>query len=127
MDGAPIRQDDYMLPFGLHRVAPGGIYDDRPIMSDRLLHARMAVIPIGAGLPHGKFIGKGLTRSNAGEADAGNAIHLERQDQTMPVDRRVFLQMVGDREADILPLLQPDERRGQRAVDHHRMGRAPAG
>src|SRR3546814_8613959 len=73
----------------------------------------MAVIPIGARLDDGKFINEFRARLDAGEADAGHAIHLERQDQAMPVDRAVLVEIVDDGESCGLPFLQPDERRSE--------------
>ncbi len=37
-----------MLAIRLHRVGFGGIDDDWAVMANRLLHARMAMIPVGA-------------------------------------------------------------------------------
>src|SRR3546814_9260682 len=60
------------------------------------------------------------TLVRAGEADAGNTVHLERQDQPVPVDRAVLVEIVDDGQARCLPFLQPDERRGHCAVDPDR-------
>ena len=59
-------------------------------------------------------------RSDAGKADAGNAVHLERNEQAVPVDRAVFVKVVDDGQARRLSLLQPDERRRHRSIDPDR-------
>ena len=55
-------------------------------MARLLLQTRMAVIPIGARLPHWKLVYERFMRLDAWKADARHTIHLERQEQTMPVD-----------------------------------------
>ena len=127
VDRRPVGQDDHMFSASLHRINARGIDDDGAIMAHRLLHAGMAVIPVGARLLDRKFIMEGFAGADAGEADARNAVHLKGEDQAVPVDRRVFLQPVGDGEADILAFFEPDQRRWQRAIDGDRMGRAAAG
>src|SRR3546814_7990504 len=77
----------------------------------------MAVIPICARLNDREFINEFGSRLDAGKTDAGYAVHLKGQDQTVPVDRAVFVKIVDDGEACGLSLLQPDKRRRHRAVD----------
>src|SRR3546814_11312667 len=83
-----------MLAVVADRVGARGIDDDRTIMAELFLKPRMAVIPIGPRLNDGKFIDKLRARLDAGEADAGNTVHLERQDQPVPVDRAVLVEIV---------------------------------
>ena len=52
-----------------------------------------------------------------GKADARDAVHLERHDQAVPVDGGVLVEHVSDDQLDVLALAQPDERRGDGAVD----------
>src|SRR3546814_10315098 len=61
--------------------------DLRPVMAELLLQARMAVIPIGARLHDRKLVGEGRARLDAGEGNPGHAVHLERHEQPVPVDR----------------------------------------
>src|SRR3546814_10128389 len=83
-------------------------------MADLFLQPRMTVIPIGARLPDRKFIGEGLARRDAGETDAGHAVHVKRQDQPVPVDRTILVrQPVGDVIAPLRPFLQLHERAGE--------------
>src|SRR3546814_19481731 len=77
----------------------------------------MAVIPICARLNDREFINEFGSRLDAGKTDAGYAVHLKGQDQTVPVDRAVFVKIVDDGEACGLSLLQPDKRSRHRAVD----------
>src|SRR3546814_5848930 len=92
-------------------------------MAELFLKPRMAVIPIGPRLNDGKYIDKLRARLDAGEADAGNTVHLERQDQPVPVDRAVLVEIVDDGQARCLPFLQPDERRGHCAVEDRKSTR----
>ena len=77
----------------------------------------MAVIPIGARLDDREFVGESRARLDAGKGDAGHAVHLERQEQPVPVDRAVLIQRILDVQPDLLPLAQPDQRPGDGAVD----------
>ena len=103
----------------------GGVDDQRAVQPHRFLHPGMAMIPIGARLPHRHIIGEGFAGADTGKADAGHAIHLKRHQQPMPVDRRILAQPVGHRDPHALPFAQPDQRCGDRAVDRHRVDSAP--
>src|SRR3546814_6299395 len=61
--------------------------DDRAVMADLLLEPGMAVIPVGAVLDDREFVGEGRLRQDAGEADAGHAVHVKGKDEAVPVDR----------------------------------------
>src|SRR3546814_8670684 len=73
-----VGQDDDMLAVVADRVGARGIDDDRTIMAELFLKPRMAVIPIGPRLNDGKFIDKLRARLDAGDAEPGNTVHLER-------------------------------------------------
>jgi len=90
-----------------------------------LLKAGMAVIPIGARLPDRELVGEGLPRPNARKADPGHAVHVEGQQQPVPVDRGVFAEHVGDVETDLLPFPEADQRPRHRAVDRDTVALAP--
>lgn len=118
---AVVGQDDHMFAVAGDGIGAGGIDDDRAIMPHLLLQAGMAVIPVSARLADRKAVGKAAARRNAGEADAGHAIHLERQQQAVPVDRGLLVQIVDDGERRVLPFAEAQQRRRHRAVDADRM------
>ncbi len=126
MHEAPVRQDQNMLAVIADRIGARRVDDDGAIVAHGLLQTRVAVIPVGARLLQRKLIDKGLARLDAGEADARHTVHLERQQQAMPMDRGVLVQCVGDRQAHVLAFAHPQHGGGQQAVDRHRMAGAPA-
>ncbi len=83
----------------------------------------MAVIPIRAALLHRKAIDKGLAGRDAGEADAGNAIHLERHQNAVPMDGTGHAQAVGDAQRDRGALAPTQDRTGQHPVNRGRHAR----
>ena len=80
--------------------------DDSPVGAIRFLETGMAVIPVGARLLDGELVGEGLARRDAVEADGRHAVHIERQDQAVPVDGRGFLQVIGDVDGDLFAFLE---------------------
>ena len=121
VEEAPVGKDDHVLPVVRHGIGARRIDDHRPVVTDLFLEPRMAVIPIGAGLPNGEFIDEGRAGADAGEAYPWNAIHLERNEQSMPVDRRIFGQVVFDDEPDVLTFAQPYQGRWNGPVDGDRV------
>ena len=83
----------------------------------------MTVVPVGAALADGIVVGEHLAGSDPREGNLRNAIHSIREDDTVPMDRRVFVQLVGHVQRDGLALPEAQEWRGHRAVDRH-CGRA---
>ena len=77
----------------------------------------MAVIPVGARLAHGEFVGEGLARPDPRKADARHAVILERHQQPMPVHRAVDIERIGDIEANSIAFGQADQRSRHAAVD----------
>jgi hypothetical protein len=123
---AMVGQHDDMLAVGRDRVFAGRVDHQRAIMPQLLLQPGMAVIPVGAGLPDRELVGEAFARIDAGEADSGNAVHLERQDQPVPVDRGLLVgERVDESEPRLLPFAQPDQRGGRGAVDPDRVALAP--
>ena len=86
-------------------------------MTKLFLQARMAVIPIGTGLDNRELINEGRSRLDARKADTRHAVHLERQQQTVPVDRAVDVEIVDDAEPRGLALFQTNKRTRHSAVD----------
>ena len=64
------------------------------------------MIPVGARLNDRKFVIEGRTRRNPGEAYTRDAVHRERYQQSVPVDRTVLVERVGHTKADVLALFQ---------------------
>ncbi|MNS85645.1 hypothetical protein D3C72_1195180 [compost metagenome] len=126
MQEAPVRQDQHMLAVIADRIDARRVDDDGAIVAHGLLHPRMAVIPVGARLPDRELIDKGLARLDAWEADPRHPVHLERQQQAVPVDRGVLVQGVRHRQAHVLALAHPQQGRGQQAVDGEGVARSPA-
>src|SRR3546814_11839941 len=60
------------------------------------------------------------TRLDSGEADARHAVHLERQDQAVPMDRTVLVEVIYDGELRSLSFLEAYQRRRHCAVDPNR-------
>ena len=126
MQEAPVRQDQDMLAVVGDRIGAGRVDDDRPIVPHRLLKPGVAVVPVGAVLTDRELVDEGLARPDAREADARHAIHLERQQQAVPVDRGVLVQGVGHRETGVLTFAEAQQRRRQQAVDRHGVPRSAA-
>src|SRR3546814_12530074 len=89
--------------------------DDRAVMADLLLEPGMAVIPVGAVLDDREFVGEGRLRQDAGEADAGHAVHVKGKDEAVPVDGRVLVPRVFDVDPDILAFAKAGEGGGEPA------------
>ena len=78
------------------------------------------MIPIGAVLSEVPFVIKGFSGLDAGERNAGNTVHLEWDEQSVPVNRRILHQHVRDVDADIVAFPEPDKRARDGAVDARR-------
>ena len=99
-----------MLAIIGHRIGTSRIDDHRGVVALLLLQAGVTVKPVRAGLFHGEFVREGLARADARKADAGHAIHLERHQEPVPMNRRVFFECVSDMQANSLAFLEPDSR-----------------
>ena len=82
-----------------------------------LLQTAVAVVPVGAALGDGEAVGKGLARFNSGKADARDAIHLEGQQDAVPMNRRGVGQAVGDANGGHLSLEPADQRARDGVID----------
>ena len=119
---AVVGKHDDVLAVRLHRIGVGRVDHDRPIMTELLLKTRMAVIPIGAVLLDRKLVEEARSSLDTGEGNARHTVILRRNEQAMPVDRAVLIQVVDDIQAHSLALAQADQGRGHRAVDADRLG-----
>src|SRR3546814_9186127 len=109
-----------MLAVVADRIGARRIDDDRAIVAELFLQARMTVIPVGPRLDDRKFVDEFRTRLDSGEADARHAVHLERQDQAVPMDRTVLVEVIYDGELRSLSVLEAYQRRRQCAVAPNR-------
>ena len=118
----PVRQLDDVVALVAERVRPLGLDDDRSVDAGLLLGGGMAVIPVGSGLDQREAILVRLARGDALEAvaDTGHAVLPTRQQQAMPVDRRLLAQPVSDVDDHRLALAEAQRRRRQLSVDGHR-------
>src|SRR5688572_18410512 len=99
MHERPVRQDEHMFAIIGNRIGSGRINDDRTVMAKLLLKPAVAVIPIGSRLLDGEFIGKAGAGPDAGETNARHTVHLEWDNEAVPVNRGVLIfQSVVDRE-----------------------------
>ena len=85
----------------------------------------MRVIPVGAALAQLEPVEKAFARRDAVETEAGHAIHPERQDDAVPVDRGGHTQAVGHAQVHRGALLPAQQRAGHAAVDGGRGPRHP--
>jgi len=90
---------------------------DRPGLANLLLQPGMAVVPVGAGLAHRKIDFEGLAGIDAGKGDAGHAVHLERQQNAVPVDRGRLVEMVVHPQVGVLSFPEFDDRAGRGVIE----------
>jgi len=93
---SPIGQLHHIVAIRLNRVGVYRIDDNSAVQPGLFLHAGMGVIPVSAGLSDFEAIVEGFPWRDAFKADARHTIHLIRQDNTVPMYRRLLVQTVGD-------------------------------
>ncbi len=125
IDGRPgeravVGQHQHVLAVVGDRIGSGGIDHDRTVDAVLLLVGAVTVIPVGSGMAEIELVVEGRARHDAREAHAGNAVHLERDEQAVPVDRAVLVERVMDAQAYPLTFLEADQRAGHGAVDADR-------
>ena len=106
-------------------ISGGRVDDQRSVEARLLLVARMAVVPVRAVLPQLESISEGCARRNAVKAHPGNAVHLRRDEQPVPVDRGRFLQSVRHPDGGGFAFAKAQHRTGQHAVDDRWRGALP--
>ena len=121
----PVRQLNNIVTIRADCFAAPRFNDDRPVHSRLLLMAGMRVIPVSTALLEAKTIGECFPGGNAGETDAGNPIHLEGQEDTVPMNRGGDRQTVVHPDGDHVAFAQAQGRRRQRAVDGRRQSHLP--
>ena len=62
------------------------------------------MVPVGTVLLHFKLIGEGFTRTDPFVADTGNPVHGVGQNNPVPMDRAVLIEIVCDMDSDLITL-----------------------
>ncbi len=86
-------------------------------MTELLLQPAVAVIPVGTILVHGISVFKGFTGFNAVKRNAGHTVHLERQNNTVPVDRGIFFQFILHTQHHLFAFFHTNKRSGHGSVN----------
>ena len=87
------------------------------VQAGLFLEARMAVIPVRAGLLDREAIGECLARRDAVKTETRHAVHRRRQQDAVPVDRTRRRQRVAHAQRDGVALAPAQQRRRQLSVD----------
>ena len=111
-----VGQLDDVFAVVTERFTPLGFDNDGTVGAIRLLKTRVAVEPVGARLLDGKFVGKGFTRLDARETDTWYSILIERKDQTVPVNGRHLIQIVGHVDPDVFAFFEAHHRPRRYAI-----------
>ena len=119
---APVREQNHFVTVRvITRFGVCGrfawVNHDGAINSGLFLKAGMAVIPVGATLFHGKAIGKGFAGGDAIEGQSRHAVHLEGQQNAVPVYGAGFRQQVGHLEGDGVTFFPAQGRAGNAAIN----------
>ena len=115
----PVGQQQCVFAVGAVAFAAAPLDDDGAVQADLLLEPRMRVVPVGAGLVDLEAVGKRGAGRDAVERQPRHAIHVRRQDEAMPVDRRGLAQVVSDADGDHVALAHAQQRRGHLAIHGH--------
>src|SRR3546814_12978724 len=83
-----------MLAVVADRIGARRIDDDRAIVAELFLQARMTVIPVGPRLDDRKFVDEFRTRLDYRQAHARQSVHLERQHQAVPLVLTVLVDVI---------------------------------
>lgn len=110
--------------FAVHFYRPGLFHNERPIQSARdLLKAfLMRVIPVGARIRNGKFIGELAPGGNRHLCHLRHAIHGVRHAQPMPMHRSLVGQSVPDNDPHPVSLAVAQHRTRDRLVKSPYLG-----
>ncbi len=111
-----VRQLDHVFPVITVGFAILVVDDDRAIGAVRFLKAGMRMEPVGAVLKDREAVGESLARLDAGIRDARHAVLIEGQNQPVPVDRCIFVEIVRHIDDDIFTFLETKDSRGLRVV-----------
>ena len=118
-----VRQHHHVVAIGGGSLGLFRRDDDGAVHAHLLLHRRVRVVPVGAGLAQLEAIGVGLARRDGDIAvEARRAVHDARQQQPMPVDRGRLAHPVGGVDHHLLALAPAQGWRRHRAADHLGVG-----
>src|SRR6516225_419113 len=92
----PVREHDRILAIALDRILAGGRDDNRTVVPRLLLEMAVAMIPVGSALPDRKVVDEGLTWIDSPETQTRDPIYGARRPHTVPVNRGLLLELVGD-------------------------------
>ncbi len=120
----PVGEKHHIVSLVGERLRLLGIDDQRAVDAELLLEARVAVIPVGPALLDLEAVLVHAVRRDAGEAEAGHAVHVGRQQDAVPVDRGLLRQAVAHAQGHGVTLAPAQQRAGNAAIDGH--GGAPA-
>ena len=95
-----------IIAIGSDPLAATRLDHDRPVGTIGFLKARVAMKPVSARLFDREPVGEGFTRSNTAKADAGDAVLVEGQNQSVPMNRGGLAEVVGHIDGDFLALLE---------------------
>ncbi|MNQ81814.1 hypothetical protein D3C85_968510 [compost metagenome] len=118
----PVAEHHHVVAVVLEGLGFARVDHDRPVDTGLLLQARVAVVPIGAVLPHLESVLVHPIGGDAMEAQARHAVHVGRQDNAVPVNGGVFIQAVFHAQGNGIAFPPTQQRAGQGAIDGH--GRA---
>src|SRR5260370_807246 len=93
----PIRQHDHVVAIVLNRILVAWIDNQRRVVSRLLLKAAVAVVPVGAALLDRDGVSKRLAGRDPWKTETGNAVHIGRRSDAVPMNRGRHLQAIGDR------------------------------
>jgi len=120
----PIGEHEHMVALGLETLARTRLDDDRTVQAGLLLETGVAVVPVGAALLEREAVGEGFAGLDAGVVEARHAVHLERQQDAVPMDRARHGQMVGNTQGHGVALAPSQQGSRDGAVDGGRHARA---
>ena len=122
----PVGQEDHVIAVPIVAGFGSRLQHQGAVEAGLLLQAGVAVIPIGPGLDDRETVREGLAGHDPAETRARHAVHIRRQAQAVPVDRRRLHQMVGDPRGHGVALAKAQSGTGHGPV-HHRRHSPPAG
>jgi hypothetical protein len=120
----PVGQQHDVLAVVTKRLGLRRIDDDGAVDARLLLEAGVRVIPVRAALPRVEAVGERLAGRYAVKAHARHPVHVRRQQDAVPMNRRVGGERVVHAQDDGVAFAEAQHRSRQRAVHDRADGRA---